>query len=97
MRAGGSSVNGLLLRPVPLASPDRLLASLFTVVSGIALGLAGARALARLIRGRLYDVSATEPVRFVMLAPLLAAVALVAIYVPARRAATVDPLVAIRE
>jgi hypothetical protein len=53
MRAGGSSVNRLLLRPVPLASPDRLLASLFTVVSGIALGLAGARALARLIRGRL--------------------------------------------
>jgi putative ABC transport system permease protein len=67
------------------------------VFEGIALGLAGAWALARLIRGRLYDVSATEPVRFVMLALLLAAVALVAIYVPARRAATVDPLVAIRD
>jgi ABC-type antimicrobial peptide transport system permease subunit len=70
---------------------------MIVVFEGIALGLVGAWALARLIRGRLYDVSATEPVRFVALALLLAAVALVAIYVPARRAAAVDPLVAIRE
>jgi predicted permease len=86
-----------------LGADRRALVGLFVrqgmivVFEGIALGLVGAWALARLIRGRLYDVSATEPVRFVALALLLAAVALVAIYVPARRAAAVDPLVAIRE
>ncbi len=86
-----------------LGADRRALVGLFVrqgmtlVLEGIIPGLAGAWALARLIRGRLHDVSATDPVRFAALALLLAAVALLAIYVPARRAAAVDPLVAIRE
>jgi putative ABC transport system permease protein len=86
-----------------LGADRRALVGLFVrqgmivVAQGIVLGLAGAWALARLIRGRLHDVSATDPVRLAALALLLAAVALLAIYVPARRAAAVDPLVAIRD
>jgi putative ABC transport system permease protein len=86
-----------------LGADRRALVGLFVrqgmivVLEGIILGLAGAWALARLIRGRLHDVSATDPLTFAAVALLLAAVALLAVYVPARRAAAVDPLVAIRE
>jgi len=66
------------------------------VLLGVAVGLAGALALTRLIAHMLFDVSATDPGAFAVVAALLVAVALMACYIPARRAAKVDPLIALQ-
>jgi putative ABC transport system permease protein len=64
--------------------------------AGIAVGIAGAFALSRTMAGLLYGVSATDPVTYLALAAVLAAVAVGACAIPARRAVRVDPAVALR-
>jgi predicted permease len=65
-------------------------------VVGLAAGLAGALALTGVLSKLLYGVSATDPLTFVGVAVVLAAVALLANWIPARRAARVDPAIALR-
>ena len=63
---------------------------------GVALGSLVALAGARLIRGLLFEVSATDPLTFAASAAGLLGVTLLASYIPARRATRVDPMVALR-
>jgi putative ABC transport system permease protein len=63
---------------------------------GVAIGLAVAAALARLLSSLLFSVSSSDPVTFAAVAALLVAVALLACYIPARRALRVDPIIALR-
>jgi len=66
------------------------------VFGGLAIGICGALALTRLLTGLLFDVKPFDPVVIGGVAALLALVALLASYVPARRAAKIDPLNALR-
>jgi predicted permease len=65
-------------------------------VFGIAVGVAGSFLITRLLSSLLFGVSATDPLTFAAVAVLLGLVALAASYIPARRAARVDPMVALR-
>ena len=63
---------------------------------GVSIGLIGAAALTRLMKTVLFHVSATDPATFAAIAALFLFVALAASYIPARRAARIDPMSALR-
>ena len=84
----GASVGSLL----------RLVLSRGVVLTGLGLliGLGGALGLTRLMANLLYGVGARDPATVISVAGVLAAVAMIACYVPARRATKIDPIVALR-
>jgi putative ABC transport system permease protein len=83
------------------ATPSAVMANIMRrtivlMVPGLALGIAGALAATRILSSYLFHVTPTDPTTFTAVVVLLGMVALAASYVPARRAARVDPLTALR-
>jgi putative ABC transport system permease protein len=66
------------------------------ILVGVAIGVAGSLALTRLLSSRLFGVKPNDPVTFITVSLILTAAALLASYIPARRAANVDPMMALR-
>jgi putative ABC transport system permease protein len=89
IRSALGATNGTLLRLV-LGGGMKL------ALGGLVLGLAGSLALTRVLSSLLFGVSARDPLTMVLAAALLAMVAFFACYLPARRAASLDPVAALR-
>jgi putative ABC transport system permease protein len=70
--------------------------TLFLAGMGIAIGLAGAVAVAQLLTSMLFGVKATDPATYAVVVTLIVLAALAASYIPARRAMRVDPMIALR-
>jgi putative ABC transport system permease protein len=70
--------------------------SAWTLAVGLTIGVAGALSVTRLMRGLLFGIGPADPPTLSLMAAILPVVALIASYVPARRAAEVDPMVALR-
>jgi putative ABC transport system permease protein len=70
--------------------------ALTVALAGVALGLCGAFLLSRFMSSLLFGVRPTDPVTFCAIGVILGAVALLASYIPARRAARIDPMVSLR-
>ena len=70
--------------------------ALSMVALGVITGIAGSLVIARVLRGFLFGIKPTDPITFLAVPLLLAAVALLASYIPARRATRVDPMIALR-
>jgi ABC-type antimicrobial peptide transport system permease subunit len=66
------------------------------VLAGVAIGIAGALALTRVMRNLLYQIEPNDPLTLLAVSLLLVATALLACWLPARRAARVDPMEALR-
>ena len=73
-----------------------LRSGMFLVTAGLTIGLAGALALTRLMTTLLFEVSPTDPITFIAVTVCVILAALLACYIPARRAIKVDPLIALR-
>jgi len=63
---------------------------------GVVIGIAASLGVTRLMSSLLFGISSSDPLTFIVVAALLSAVALLASYIPARRALGVDPMVALR-
>ena len=66
------------------------------ILIGVVVGVVGAVALTRVLSSLLYDVTSTDPLTLALVSCVLAAIALLASFIPARRAAKVDPMTALR-
>jgi putative ABC transport system permease protein len=70
--------------------------SVRNLMAGLAIGVAGASIVTRLMQSLLFGIGAADPLTFSLMALILLLSALVASYIPARRAAAVDPMIALR-
>jgi putative ABC transport system permease protein len=70
--------------------------SMRVILAGVALGVAGSLALVHLMQNLIYGIGPFDPVTFSVVVALLSTTALLACWLPARRAAKVDPMVALR-